>query len=237
MQLILVIIAAIAPAAVAMWYIYRKDSSQPEPFRWIWKAVTFGVLSALLSFVFSIPLSLLTGLELEAELYPSILNAFADAFLLAAVPEELAKFIMLWFLLRKNPYFDEKLDGIVYTVCIGMGFAGLENIMYLINGLEDGSWIGVGIARALFSIPGHFLFAVLMGYYYSLYHFGVDRSVKTKIMIIAAPVLAHGIFDGILMSMRVSDGIAVVCMIIFLVFFGRLRRLGSKRIERLRNQQ
>ena len=58
-------------------------------------------------------------MELDAEVYPSIFDAFADAFLLAAIPEELAKLIMLWLLLRKNPHFDEKFDGIVYAVCIG----------------------------------------------------------------------------------------------------------------------
>lgn len=160
-------------------------------------------------------------------------DAFADAFLLAAIPEELAKLIMLWLLLRKNPHFDEKFDGIVYAVCIGMGFAGIENVMYLAGGIEDGSWIGVGISRALFSIPGHFLFAVLMGYYYSLYYWGIDRTLKAKAMIIVAPVLAHGIFDGILFSMNVDEGLAVIGLFLFLYFFNKLRKRGKERINSL----
>ena len=184
MQILLVLLSALAPVAVALWYILKKDSAQPEPTKWLAKAFWFGVLSALLSFAFSTPLGAIFGLELDAEVYPSIFDAFADAFLLAAIPEELAKLIMLWLLLRKNPHFDEKFDGIVYAVCIGMGFAGIENVMYLVGGIEDGSWIGIGISRALFSIPGHFLFAVLMGYYYSLYYWGIDRTLKAKAMIL-----------------------------------------------------
>lgn len=236
MQLLFVLLSALAPVAVALWYIFKKDCAQPEPTKWLVKAFWFGVLSALLSFAFSTPASAIFGLELDGEVYSSIFDAFADAFLLAAIPEELAKLIMLWLLLRKNPHFDEKFDGIVYAVCIGMGFAGIENVMYLAGGIEDGSWIGIGISRALFSIPGHFLFAVLMGYYYSLYYWGIDRSTKAKAMILIAPVLAHGLFDGILFSMQVDEGLASIGMLLFLYFFNRLRKKGKERIESLMNQ-
>ena len=182
MELFLALLSAITPVLVALWYINRKDSLHPEPTKWLIKAFLFGILSALLSFGFSVPTSMLLGMELDANTYSSIPEAFSDAFALAAIPEELAKFIMLWLLIRKNPYFDEHFDGIVYAVCVGMGFAGIENVLYLVQGIEDGSWVRAGIGRALFSIPGHFLFAVLMGYYYSLYHFGIDRSAKAMLL-------------------------------------------------------
>lgn len=236
MELFLVLLSALTPVLVALWYINRKDSLQPEPTKWLIKAFLFGILSAILSFGFSVPTSMLLGMELDANTYSSIPEAFSDAFALAAIPEELAKFIMLWLLLRKNPYFDEHFDGIVYAVCVGMGFAGIENVLYLVQGIEDGSWVRVGIGRALFSIPGHFLFAVLMGYYYSLYHFGIDRSAKAMGMILAAPILAHGIFDGILFSMQINESLSSLCMILFLVFFNKLKERGKERIESLMNK-
>ena len=115
-QFFLVLFSALAPVAVALWYIFKKDSAQPEPTKWLAKAFWYGVLSVLLSFAFSTPLGVIFGLDLDAEVYPSIFDAFADAFLLAAIPEELAKLIMLWLLLRKNPHFDEKFDGIVFKL-------------------------------------------------------------------------------------------------------------------------
>lgn len=233
MQLFLVLLSALAPVAVLVWYIYRKDKKHPEPAKWLLKAFVFGLLSIFLSFAFSLPASVLLNMEVNPSTYTSIVEAFADAFFLAAIPEELAKFVMLWLLLRKNPHFDERFDGIIYAVCVGMGFAGLENIMYLINGMESGSWVGTGIVRALFSVPAHFLVAVLMGYYYSIYYFNVDRSVKTKVMILAAPILAHGIYDGILMSMRIDENLAGFGMILFLWFFNQLRKKGKERIDNL----
>lgn len=236
MQLLFVLLAALAPVAIALWYIFQKDKAQPEPAKWLAKAFGYGVLSAFLSFMFSIPLGTIFGLGLDTEVYHSFIEAFADAFMLAAIPEELAKFIMLWLILRKNPFFDEKFDGIVYSVCISMGFAGIENVMYLLGGMEDGTWIGMGITRALFSIPGHFFFAVLMGYYYSLYHFGIDRSMKVKVLILGAPILAHGLFDGILFCMKIDESLAVVGMFLFLYFFNLLKKRGKERIDSLMNQ-
>lgn len=236
MQLLFVIIAALSPVAIALYYIFQKDKNQPEPAKWLIKAFVFGIISAFLSFVFSIPLSIAWGMNVNIAVYDNFLIAFSDAFLLAAIPEEIAKLIMLWWLLKKNPFFDEKFDGIVYAVCIGMGFAGLENILYLMNGLEDGSWISIGISRALFSIPGHFFFAVLMGYYLSIYHFGIDQSKKTKAMILVAPIVAHGLFDGIIMSMQINEGLALFFMILFIIFFNQIKKIGKERINNLLNK-
>lgn len=236
MQIIYVILAALAPVAVALWYIYKKDSEKPEPAKWLWKAFCFGVLSVPFSFVFSRPLSSIFCADIAQYGVLTFTDAFTKAFMEAAIPEELAKLIVLWLLLRKNPHFDERFDGIVYAVCVGMGFAGLENVMYLFGGLADGSWVGTGIGRALLSIPGHFFFAVLMGYYYSLYYWGVDRSSKTKALILVAPVLAHGIFDGILFSLKVDEGLAMLLLVLFLYFFNKLRKVANNRLNGLMKQ-
>ena len=70
------------------------------------------------------------------------------------------------------------------------------------------------MARALFSVPAHYFFAILMGYYYSLYHFGIDRSVKAKVMVLVAPILAHGIFDALLFCMRVDESLCGILMLL-----------------------
>ncbi len=232
MELLLVITAALVPVAIALWYIKHKDAVQPEPTKWLFKAFGYGILSTLVALILAEIMGGIFGIE-DSDSETSVIGAFLNAFCSAAIPEEIAKYLMLLLLIRKNPHFDEKFDGIVYAVFISMGFAGLENIMYLIEGLEDGSWLGTGVARALFSIPGHFLFAVLMGYYYSLYRFGIDNSMKTRVMILGAPILAHGIYDGILFSMSVSDEFSAIAMILFLYFFNKLRKKGKKRINEL----
>ena len=190
------------------------------------KAFLFGVLSVPLSLCLSIPLGIIGLYPVEPT---SILGSISAAFFGVAIPEEIAKFFMLWLLLRKNPYFDEKMDGIVYAVCISLGFAALENIMYLFSNAE--SYLSVGIARAIFAIPGHFCFGILMGYYYSLAKFYSKTPKKNKALILVAPILVHGIYDSILFIINVTPAISGILLIVFLVFCHKMWEYGSKSIQ------
>lgn len=225
----LVIFAAIAPVVVLLWQILKRDSANPEPPKMLMKAFFYGMVSTVVTFIF-LPITEMIGDMTMLDDNPLAL-AFKQAFFSAALPEEGAKLLMLWLLLRNNPYFDERFDGIVYAVCVGMGFAAVENVLYLFNNYD--SWLSVGIARALFAVPGHFFDAVIMGYYYSHYHFGTRRNPATKALILAAPVVAHGIYDGILFSYSIDDGVAVGALILFLVFFNRLKKTGRRLIDEL----
>lgn len=225
----LLIIAALAPVAVLLWQILRRDAANPEPPRMLAKAFLYGMISTAVTFVL-LPFTEALG-DLIVLNDTALSVAFKQAFFSAALPEEGAKLLMLWLLLRNNSYFDERFDGIVYAVCVGMGFAAVENVLYLFSNYD--SWLSVGIVRALFAVPGHFFDAVIMGYYYSHYHFGTRRNPATKTLILAAPVVAHGIYDGILFSYDIDDGVAVVALILFLIFFNRLKKTGRRLIDEL----
>ena len=175
METLIILLTALLLIAILVYYIYNKDKKTPEPTIQLVKAFLFGVLSVPLSLCISIPLGLIGVYLAETT---SILGSVSAAFFGAAIPEEIAKFIMLWLLLRKNPYFDEKMDGIVYAVCVSLGFAALENIMYLFS--DEEAYLSVGIARAIFAVPGHFCFGILMGYYYSLAKFYPKTPKKNK---------------------------------------------------------
>ena len=220
-----VIFAAILPALVMVWLIYRKDKLQPEPVSQLLKGVLWGIASAFISFVFSVPLSLIFGEGTGVGFIDSAFTAFA----LAAVPEELAKFICLYLFLRKNKYFDEYMDGIVYAVCIGMGFAGFENIGYLFGTDE---WVGLSIVRAIISIPGHYAFAVLMGYYFS--HWRMLKDQKSMWLMLVTPILAHGIFDFLLMWAPYVECLYTILTIAFFYFLNKMHKHCSGLIAQQR---
>ena len=223
----LLLAAALLPAVVLMILILIRDKEHPEPARWLARGVFFGVLSAVGSGFISVPLM---ALGLVPTSYSNVFEAIAHSFGVAAVPEETAKLFFLWLLLRKNPHFDEYLDGIVYAVCIGLGFAAVENIGYLLDAGD--AWMLTAIMRALLAVPAHFFFAVLMGYYYSLAHFGHNRS-RNMFLMWAAPVLAHGIYDAIAMSQEVSAGMEVAFGVAILLFCNELRKICTRHIREL----
>lgn len=222
----LLLLTALLPIAILVYYIYHKDKNSPEPTGQLVKAFFFGVLSAPLSLCISIPLGLMGVYPTEVT---SILGSISYAFFGAAIPEEIAKLFMLWLVLRKNRFFDERMDGIVYAVCISLGFAALENIMYLFSNVEI--FLSVGIARAIFAVPGHFCFGILMGYYYSLAKFYPKTPKKNKTLILVAPILVHGVYDSILFIINVTPTISGVLLIVFLVFCHKMWKYGSRKIE------
>ena len=190
-----IIITALLPVLILIIHIYRKDNIKPEPVGQLIRAFMLGLLSAPLSFVISVPSELL---GLYSSYVTSISDAIRISFFGAAIPEEAAKLFILWLIVRKNKFFDEKMDGIVYAVCVSMGFAAFENVLYLFNDIDN--YMSIGISRAITAIPGHFCFGIAMGYYYSLAKFEQKNKTKNKILTFVAPVIVHGIYDSILFA-------------------------------------
>ena len=221
-----ILFVALLPVIVLLYYIYQKDRYQREPASQMLLAFACGVGAAFLSLVFTSPFS---AVGVEASAGQSVFEAISKAFCLAAIPEETAKLIMLWLFLRRCSYFDEHMDGIVYAVCVSLGFAALENVVYLISNYPN--IIGVGISRSLFAVPGHFFFGVLMGYYYSLAKFGKDDKHFYMVLTLLAPILAHGCYDSLLFVMSVAPSVSIILTILFLYFCHLLRKYCSGKIE------
>ena len=208
-----VIALAVLPALILIFYTYQQDKLQREPVKNLVKAFFYGWGSVFASLLISVPFMNIGLFQAEIQSYS---DAFRTAFFGAAIPEESAKLLLLWLFLRKCRDFDERMDGIVYAVCIGMGFAAFENIEYLFASGSD--WITTGLGRSITAIPGHFGFAVLMGYYYSLNHFDRYRSPGAAWKMWLYPVLAHGLYDFIAMSQEVTPelgGIIAICILLF----------------------
>ena len=220
---------AVLPALILLFYTFMQDKMQREPFKMIVKGFLFGILSVFVSFVISIPLQRLGLFGDDPYSLQTFGEAVRMAFLGAAVPEETAKLLCLWLFLRKNRFFDERMDGIVYAVCVGMGFAAFENVGYVFGSPD---WITVGITRSLTSIPGHFGFAVLMGYFFSLYWFDSYRAPGAGLKMWLYPVLAHGIYDTVAMSATVSPEISGVVTISILLFCFMMVKWARKSMKK-----
>ncbi len=224
MTIILILAVALLPVAILLYIIYKADT-KPEPTPMLKKAFLYG-------FAISFPVSIVEaalsyGIFGIKDMPTSFIGAATMSFFVAALVEEGFKLLALWLILRKNKYFDEHFDGIVYAVFVSLGFAAIENVMYLFSFSDE--WLSVGISRALLAIPGHYAFGVLMGYYYSMYSF-VNRSTYNRIMILAAPIIAHGIYDTIAISSSIATQWATALMFILCVFCYFLQKNAQKKI-------
>ena len=219
-----ILLAALLPAIVLLYYIWRMDI-QKEPTSWLVKAVLSGVAICFpAAFIETGIGAALFGGEGNPT---TLFGTTVQAFFVAAVPEEGLKLLALWLVVRKNPYFDEHFDGIVYAVCVGLGFAAIENVFFVMG--EEENWMGVAIARSLLAVPGHYAFAILMGYYYSIYHF-VDHSPKVAACVFLIPVAAHGVYDALAMSGEVEPVVGGICFFVLIYFCVKIHKVAKTKL-------
>ncbi|MBO7478283.1 MAG: PrsW family intramembrane metalloprotease [Salinivirgaceae bacterium] len=219
----IIMIAAAALPALLLWIYICKRDTQREPMSQMFKAFIYGIGIIAPVIVIEKAISFVLFGSAEPE---TIIGTTAEAFFVAAIPEEAMKLVALLIVLHKNPYFDEHYDGIVYAVCVSLGFATLENIGYITKSDE---WVDVATLRALLSVPGHYAFAVLMGYYYSLWYFG-GKSSKNLILTLLAPVIAHGCYDTFALSSGVSPELGGACTLLLIYFCIRMHKFAHKKM-------
>ena len=218
---------SILPVVLLMVFIYRQDKYQKEPIKSLAKAFVGGMIA--------IPLDLLLVSGLNMIVYSETI--FYSAFLEAGFCEEFSKLLIFLIFIWRDKNFDEYMDGIVYATFIGLGFACVENIMYVFGaaGESFGSGIGTGIVRALLSVPGHFLFGVVLGYFLSMARFSKTKAEGIKYIIIGllTAAVCHGLFDWLLMvSDALGEVIGAILYAAFLVGDFFLWKLGVKYIRK-----
>ncbi len=224
-MLFIIIATALLPAVILGWWIYRKDSRRPEPLSQLFTAFFYGVGSAFVAMLLATPLTLMIGFN-TIEQMNTLGDALSVALFSAAIPEEIAKLTMLWLFLRKNRYYDEYLDGIVYAACVGLGFAGAENILYL---LQSEDWLITGVMRGLTAVPAHFAIACAMGYFYSKRRFG-DKSRLTAVCVLAVPIIIHWIYDALAFSEGIFPALSVLINILFVLLIWWIYKSTIRRI-------
>lgn len=210
------IVLSSAPIIIILVYVYIRDKYQKEPAGLLFKTLLAGALT-------TIPVMLVESWLGKFIADFSGLHAVAyKAFVVAAFTEEFFKFSALFYLIWRHREFDEKFDGIVYAVFVSLGFALVENIMYVLEYGHEVAW-----ARALTAVPAHALFGVTMGYYFSLARFNINRRAVNFLTALLMPVLLHGIYDFILMSQH------QMFLLIFIPFLYYLWRSGFKKMKEL----
>ncbi len=187
------IIIAIIPAVIILLGIYLSDRKDKEPLKVLLFTYILGALTV-------IPAVIIEEVLIAFNVFPGIFGAFFNAFIVAGFTEEYVKRKAVLKYPYKSKYFNEKLDGIVYSVFVTMGFATVENIIYVAFRYTNNPFIG--LYRGIFSVPAHAVFGITMGYYLSLAKFDTDLKRKKINMrkSLYMPIIMHGMFDFILMA-------------------------------------
>jgi len=207
------LLIALSPVFIILFYVYFRDKYEKEPIRLL--------IRALIAGAFVVVPVMFAGQFLQT-LKPEmgkVGDAFYTSFILAGFTEEFFKFVILYLIIWRNPNFNEKFDGIVYAVFVSLGFAAVENILYV----SDGG-VKVAMLRAVTAVPAHALFGIRMGYFFGIAHMYSELRRPFLFKALMVPVLLHGIYDFMLLS---NVGILLLAFIPYLVwmYFSGFRKM------------
>ncbi len=213
------IVLSLSPVFIIAGYVYFRDKYEKEPIGLLLKALILGALTV-------IPITFLEGfLSSFTQLFEGLVAAAWQAFVVAAFSEELFKFIALYLLIWKSKEFNDKFDGIVYAVFVSLGFAAVENILYV-----TGNGQFTGIMRAITAVPAHAIFGVTMGFYFGMAKFYEKQQYQLKMKALLYPIILHGMYNFILFTQIEWLSVVFIAFLIYLYFS------GLKRIKKLSDQ-
>ncbi|AAL82173.1 PrsW family intramembrane metalloprotease [Pyrococcus furiosus DSM 3638] len=202
---------AYAPALALLWYFYHEDKLEPEPKKYV-----------ILTFLFGATVSVIMAIIIESLLVPSWITSigallpatFFYISLVAGIVEEPAKALAI-----KLPYkarqMDGIMDGVIYGVAAGLGFAATENLLY---GLGYG--MGTTIARALLTPLAHASWSAIIGVGYGLKSEGKIYDLTPYF---ALAILLHFLWDYFAFLSTVVSAYYIFVILILLINISLLR--------------
>ena len=203
MSNLFIVLIAVIPALIMMIFIYFQDNHEREPLGLLLKIFGLGVLSAVPSIICEAIAEKLINVTFGGTF---LIYHMVTAFFGVAIIEEGFKFLAAYMVTWRNKHFNYKFDGVIYCLFGSMGFAAIENVLYLFRAEAD-AVVGRGIQRGLLAIPAHAMCAIFMGYFYGnakyAKSYGDRPGVKKNLFmgfIIACSL--HGFYDFCLMTQR-----------------------------------
>ena len=215
MENLYLIVLAVAPVAVLIVFILLHDRYDREPFSMLLKVFVFGMLV-------SIPI---IGVEMvlsRVNFFKGMIGIAIQAFVVVGFTEEFFKRLVVVKSALYHKEFNEKLDGIVYCVIASLGFALVENVMYVLRfmPIDPSVWL----TRAIVSVPAHMLLGIIMGYFMGLSKFGTNKrdSIRNYRLSLIVPAVLHGLFDFVLMAQLPNYLLYFVPLLAFMWVIGMI---------------
>ncbi len=190
----------IAPAGFLLYYFWIRDRWEKEPWGIIWFLFGLGCLSVLPAGVIEIAT---LGIEMELE---TVGQVYFASFIAIGLVEEGIKLACVYLFTARTRHFTEEIDGIIYAVAVGLGFAFLENIVYVVGALLEGpNALAMAVLRAFTAVPSHALDGVMLGYFLGLSKFMPQKTDRLKALAtgLILATLFHGLYDSFALLLTV----------------------------------
>ncbi len=125
------------------------------------------------------------------------LTAFARVVLLVALPGETLRWLVLIFVCHRFVRYDHPMAGVVFGASLGLGFAAVENVGYILIHLDR--WQTVAFVRAVVTVPVHGALGAIAGVYVARARFRLVKRYRhpwrAYVRAWLVPVILHALYD------------------------------------------
>jgi RsiW-degrading membrane proteinase PrsW (M82 family) len=232
-------ILGVVPAFLWLWFWLREDSEHPEPPRYILLTFLYGALGVPVALIFQLIFNSLFSVGgTEAVGHLPFLQAFGIVAVWAGI-EEYIKYKSAWYGGLSKTITDEAVDVPIYMLSAALGFAALENALFLVAPFLDGNLSEIILTTKLRFIGAtlvHVASSALMGMFmaYSLFFMKSLRKSYTCVGFMLAVVL-HALFNLFIIkgSQNSFVGFLLIWLFIILiiVLFERIKKIKVNRIN------
>ncbi len=234
-RIFLYIVFGILPSLAWLAYYLKKDP-HVESKKMISKVFLCGALVTFPVFFAQIGLAtLMSKLNLNPFVYSVLYWFFVIAF-----TEEIFKYFVVKSMALKSHEFDEPIDAMVYMVVAALGFAALENILYLFSPIDQISFsealnrtVIISFVRFIGATFLHTLSSATIGYFLALSFYKTKNRTKLLFFGILTAVLLHGLYNFSIMTiggpLKIIIPVAILISLAIFVIpgFEKLKKLKS----------
>jgi len=231
MTLLICLTLGILPSTIWLLFFLREDA-HPESNRTILKVFFFGVIAALYAIIFELDF----GLTLDV-FFPSVSLLLLEVFIGVSLIEEFLKYLIVRKIAIKDSAFDEPVDAMLYMVIAGLGFAAIENVLYLLPAGEIFDLhftVNLTIFRFLGATFLHAICSGVLGFFMALSFYRKKNRISLVILGIFLATLLHGLYNLSIMKIETNIYYAYIPVIILagtgifvLLGFRKLRKIAS----------
>lgn len=195
------------PALLWLWFWLHEDRLNPEPRATIIRTFILGMVAVFLV----LPIEQFVEQKFSDYLFLTI-------FLWAAT-EEIFKFIAAYFSALNTKDYDEPVDAIIYMLTAALGFAAMENTLFLISLISNSNFISgfvTGNLRYMGATLLHVLASGLLGFFIaeSFKKSFLNRQLSFLTGLILA-ILLHTTFNLYIMKSK-GAGIFVIFSLVWI---------------------
>ena len=234
---------AFLPTIVIMVLVLKNAKYKREPIKKIASVFGISALSTVPAIIFeligTIVLALLVSIlsiDVRVKAGQTLYQLF-DFMLVVGPVEEACKYFTFKWIIFHDREFDNTYDGVIYGAASALGFATLENLMYVF--LNNDSQFTTAVMRALLSVPMHAITGIVMGYWFGISKYRRYNNVQPethpehKAFLFA--VLLHGAYDFIVTVPEIyndSTLVSITFLVILIAVMGFIYLLMGRTIRR-----